>query len=195
MLPYLQDTGRMCSILNPQDWQSWISCQSSQPVMVQKTTKKLHHSPCSACTQESTMHLSPCTGWLWWGDREKQFRWQLSSVSKHRMFSPVISSIHFTNIEEYLVRICLCDQGDIRNLNVNVFCSLSFNCYEVPPDKDKCPFLCWVTEDFRYRPLFGNKPSLQKGFKINTPHCGLWLNDKQIQIDQNITFLFEIPFI
>lgn len=96
----------------------------------------------------------PCTGWLLWRDREKQFRWQLTSVSKHRVLSAVISWIHFANTEEYLVRICLCDQGDIRNLNVNVFCSLSFYCSDLSPNK--CPFLCWVTEDFGYRPLFEN---------------------------------------
>ena len=134
-----------------QDWQSWISCQSFQLVMVQKSTKKLYHSPRSACTQESIMLLSPCTCWLLWRVRKKQVRWQLTSVSRHRKFSPVLSWIHFTNTEKYLVTICLCDQGDIRNLSVNVFCSLSFFCCSVPP------FLClWVTENFGYRKLFGN---------------------------------------
>lgn len=172
-----------------QDWQSWISCQefsaSDGTKKAQRSSTILHTLPVHrrAICFCLPAHAGSC------GERKQQLRWQLTSVSRPRKFSPCYHEPISQIQKEYLVRIRLCDQGDIGNLSVNVFCSLSFSCCGVPPNS--CPFLClWVTENFGYRSLFGNQPNLQKGFKISTPHCGFWLNDEQICIDQNLTFWF-----
>lgn len=102
MLPYLQDRGRMYSISNPQEVSGLAKLDFLSEFSASDGTKKAQRSSTILHTLPVhrraicfclPAHAGSC------GERKQQLRWQLTSVSRPRKFSPVLSWTHFTNTE------------------------------------------------------------------------------------------------